>query len=170
MKTTKAYLAGLGMAGMVIGSILVLLAVGTGVVGFDGAPNLGRSKHPLDRVVAGDRGTPRRGGARQVHDGWGSPGVGATAGGQGLGSRVGGEEPRTPPARRRQERRRARSVAARGFGGAAAWTRKRLGGGAAPGTPEARRGRPGRSGRPAGGANELTGGAVAQVPPPDPAR
>jgi hypothetical protein len=170
MKTTKAYLAGLGMAGMVIASILVLLAVGTGVVGFDGAPNLGRSKHPLDRVVAGDRGTPRRGGARQVHDGWAAPGVAATAGGQGLGSRVGGEGPGTPPARRRQERHGARSVAARGFGGAAAWTRKRLGGGAALGTPEARRRRPGRSAGPAGGPNELTGGAVAEVPPSDPAR
>ena len=56
MKTTKAFLAGLGMAGLVIGSILVLLAVGTGVVGFDGAPNLGRSRHPLDRIVADDHG------------------------------------------------------------------------------------------------------------------
>jgi hypothetical protein len=170
MKTTKAYLAGLGMAGMVIGSILVLLAVGTGVVGFDGAPNLGRSKHPLDRVVAGDRGTGRGGGTRQVHDGWTSPGVAATAGGQGFGSRVGNEERRTPPARRRQERRGARGVAARGFGGAEAWTRKRLGGGAAFGTAEAGRGRSGPSEGPAGGPAELAGGAVAQVPPPDPAR
>ena len=169
MKTTKAYFAGLGMAGMVIGSILVLLAVGTGVVGFDGAPNLGRSKHRLDRVVAGDGGTGR-GGARQVHDGWAAPGVGATAGGQGYGSGVGGEEGRTPSARRRQERRGARSVAARGFGGAEAWTRKRLGGGAALGTAEAGRGRPGRSKGPADGPAELAGGAVARVLPFDPAR
>ena len=170
MKTTKAYLAGVGMAGLVIGSILVLLAVGTGVVGFDGPPQLGRSKHPLDRVVAGDGGAARPGGTRQVHDGWTSPGVAATAGGEELGSGVGGEERGTRPARRRQERRRARSVAALGFGGAEAWTRKRLGGGAAAGTTEAGRGRPGRSTGPAGGPDALAGGAVARVPAPDPAR
>jgi hypothetical protein len=158
------------MAGMVIASILVLLALGTGVVRFDGAPNLGRSKDPLDRVVAGERGTARRGGARQVHNGWTSPGVGATAGGQGFGSGVGVEERRTPLGRRRQDRRGARSLAARGFGGAEAWTRRRLGGGAALGTAEAGRGRPGRSAGPEDGPAELAGGAVARVPPPDPAR
>jgi hypothetical protein len=170
MKTTKAYLAGLGMAGMVIGSILVLLAVGTGVVGFDGAPNLGRSKHPLDRVVAGDHGTGRRGGTRQVHDSWTSPGVAATAGGQGFGSRVGGEERGRRPARRRQERRGARSVAARGFGGAESWTRKRLGGGAALGARAAGDGRAGGSAGSPGGRPDTSGGAVARVPPSEPAR
>jgi hypothetical protein len=170
MKTTKAYLAGLGMAGLVIGSILVLLAVGTGVVGFDGTPRLGRSKHPLDRVVAGDKRAARAGGTREVHDRWTSPGVTATSGGQGFGSSVGGGERATRPARRRQGRPRARSVAARGFGGAAAWTRNRLGGGAALGATDPGRDRRGRRAGAVGGPDALAGGAVARVPPSDPAR
>ena len=42
MTTTKSYLAGLGMTGIVIGSVLVLLAVGTGLVAFDGDARRGR--------------------------------------------------------------------------------------------------------------------------------
>lgn len=53
MTTTKSYLAGLGMTGIVIGSVLVLLAVGTGLVAFDGAPDVGGQRAPLDRVVVG---------------------------------------------------------------------------------------------------------------------
>ena len=56
MTTTKSYLAGLGMTGIVIGSVLVLLALGTGLVGFDGAPDGARGGAPLERVVVGDRG------------------------------------------------------------------------------------------------------------------
>jgi hypothetical protein len=171
MKTTKAYLAGLGMAGMVIGSILVLLAVGTGVVGFDGTPGLGRSKHPLDRVVAGDRGAAGRARTRQVDGKRPWPAVTATADGPRSGSRAGGGDPRKRAARGRQvARRRARSVAARGFGGAKSWTRKRLGGGAAIGAGAARAGRPGGSARPTGGPPELGGGAVAPTPSRDPGR
>jgi hypothetical protein len=169
MKTTKAYLAGLGMAGMVIGSILVLLAVGTGVVGFDEAPNLGRSKHPLDRVVADDHGARDRGRARHLQDGW--PWPAAAVDGQRFGASVGVQQRRKPAARRREEsRRRSRSVAARGFGGAQSWTRMRLGGGAALGAGAARVRRPGRSARRAGGLPEMAGGAIAPLPPPDPAR
>ena len=53
MTTTKSYLAGLGMTGIVIGSVLVLLAVGTGLVAFDGARDVGGERAPLDRVVVG---------------------------------------------------------------------------------------------------------------------
>jgi hypothetical protein len=53
MTTTKSYLAGLGMTGIVIGSVLVLLAVGTGLVAFDGARDIGGGRPPLERVVVG---------------------------------------------------------------------------------------------------------------------
>ena len=53
MTTTKSYLAGLGMTGIVIGSVLVLLAVGTGLVAFDGARDVGGERAPLGRVVVG---------------------------------------------------------------------------------------------------------------------
>ena len=53
MTTTKSYLAGLGMTGIVIGSVLVLLAVGTGLVAFDGARDVRGGRAPLDRVVVG---------------------------------------------------------------------------------------------------------------------
>ena len=53
MTTTKSYLAGLGMTGIVIGSVLVLLAVGTGLVAFDGARDVGGKRAPLGRVVVG---------------------------------------------------------------------------------------------------------------------
>jgi hypothetical protein len=54
MKTTKSYLAGLGMTGIVIASILSLLVVGTGLVAFDGSPEPSGSNGPLERVVVGD--------------------------------------------------------------------------------------------------------------------
>lgn len=53
MTTTKSYLAGLGMTGIVIGSVLVLLAVGTGLVAFQDAQDGGGLGAPLERVVVG---------------------------------------------------------------------------------------------------------------------
>ena len=54
MKTTKSYLAGLGMTGIAIASILSLLVVGTGLVAFDGQSEPRGSNSPLERVVVGD--------------------------------------------------------------------------------------------------------------------
>src|SRR5829696_6149339 len=51
MKTTKAYLAGLGTTGILIGSVMVLMVLGTGIVAFDGLPGLESSHGPLERVV-----------------------------------------------------------------------------------------------------------------------
>jgi hypothetical protein len=51
MKTTKAYLAGIGITGILVGSIVVLLVLGSGIVAFDGLPDLGRPPAPLERVV-----------------------------------------------------------------------------------------------------------------------
>jgi hypothetical protein len=65
MTTTKSYLAGLGMTGIVIGSVLVLLAVGTGLVAFDGARDVGGERAPLDRVVVGKG--ARSAGAQRGH-------------------------------------------------------------------------------------------------------
>src|SRR5262245_36373646 len=63
MTTTKSYLAGLGMTGIVIGSILVLLAVGTGLVAFEGARDVAGGRAPLERVVV--RKDARAGGERR---------------------------------------------------------------------------------------------------------
>lgn len=54
MKTTKSYLAGLGMTGIVIASVLSLLVLGTGLVAFDGVPESGSSRDRLERVVVDD--------------------------------------------------------------------------------------------------------------------
>jgi hypothetical protein len=64
MRTTKAYLAGLGMTGIVMGSILVLLVVGTGFVSFDGVPAVDEGRDRLGRVVVDDGG--RAPGERQT--------------------------------------------------------------------------------------------------------
>jgi hypothetical protein len=50
MRTTKAYLAGLGTTGVLIASILAVMVIGTGIVGFDGQ-ELRDGGRPLDRVV-----------------------------------------------------------------------------------------------------------------------
>ncbi|HMJ97372.1 MAG TPA: hypothetical protein VK486_16090 [Thermoleophilaceae bacterium] len=69
MNTTKAYLAGIGTTGILVGSIAVLLVLGSGLAAFDGLPDLAQRPAPLDRVVlrehrpgAGDR---SRGAARR---------------------------------------------------------------------------------------------------------
>ena len=53
MRTTKAYLAGLGTTGVLIASVLTVMVIGTGLVGFDGY-ELGGGGSPLERVVVGD--------------------------------------------------------------------------------------------------------------------
>ena len=66
MKTTKSYLAGLGMTGIVIASILCLLVIGTGLVAFDGQPQPRGSSAPLERVLVDDAALgPEPGSARQ---------------------------------------------------------------------------------------------------------
>jgi hypothetical protein len=67
MTTTKSYLAGLGMTGIVIASVLVLLAVGTGLVAFDGRRDFGGGGAPLERVVVG-KGARSAGGERGSRD------------------------------------------------------------------------------------------------------
>jgi hypothetical protein len=53
MRTTKAYLAGIGTTGVLIASVLTVMVIGTGLVRFDGyEPGGGGS--PLERVVVGD--------------------------------------------------------------------------------------------------------------------
>jgi hypothetical protein len=70
MRTTKAYLAGLGMTGIVMGSILVLLVVGTGFVSFDGVPAVDEGRDRLGRVVVDDGGRPPAGARDQRHRRW----------------------------------------------------------------------------------------------------
>jgi hypothetical protein len=68
MRTTKAYLAGLGMTGIVIGSILVLLVVGTGFVSFDGVPAVDEGRDRLERVIVDDGGRAPDERARGLRD------------------------------------------------------------------------------------------------------
>ena len=51
MNTTKAYLAGLGTTGILIGSAVLVLMLGTGFVGFTGAPELDDAPYRLERVT-----------------------------------------------------------------------------------------------------------------------
>ncbi len=51
MKTSKAYLAGIGATGVLVGWIVGMLVLGSGIVAFDGVPDLGRAPAPLERVV-----------------------------------------------------------------------------------------------------------------------
>jgi hypothetical protein len=65
--TTKAFLGGIGMSGILVGCVLLVLAIGSGLVAFGGLPKLGAGD-PLERVIVGDepvRATPgaRRDGA-----------------------------------------------------------------------------------------------------------
>jgi hypothetical protein len=113
MKTTKAYIAGIGTTGILVGSIVVLLVLGSGVVAFDGLPDLVQKPAPLDRVVlrdhrpgAGDRSRTaarrqaRRAAARRPGrklggaPGAGTPGDGGPDGGSpGGGGGPGGGSP-----------------------------------------------------------------------------
>jgi hypothetical protein len=61
MKTTTAYLAGLGTTGILIGSILVVLALGSGVMAFDALPEQRGSSATLGRVVIKDEARGARG-------------------------------------------------------------------------------------------------------------
>jgi hypothetical protein len=54
MKTTKAYLAGLGTTGIMIVATLLLVVLGTGFVAFDALPALGGTGSALERVVLDD--------------------------------------------------------------------------------------------------------------------
>jgi hypothetical protein len=118
MKTTKAYLAGLGMTGILIGSALVVLVLGSGLAAFERAPDGGRRAAPLERVVldmdapaanrsdrssragrrvAGSHNGAASGGRRGSGGapGAGAPGVGAVGGaGQPPPSAGGGQAPR----------------------------------------------------------------------------
>jgi hypothetical protein len=86
MKTTKSYLAGLGTTGVLIASVLTVMVIGTGLVGFDGR-ELGGGGSPLERVVVGDeaRGKPGKSRSRRTD-----------AGGQPI---VLGDEPPRPASR-----------------------------------------------------------------------
>jgi hypothetical protein len=64
MRTTKAYLAGLGMTGILIASTLLLLMLGTGFAAFDSLPDLGGGRD-LERVVLHDGEHPRDAAERQ---------------------------------------------------------------------------------------------------------
>jgi hypothetical protein len=55
MKTTTAYIAGLGTAGILIVSIVLVLVLGSGVMAFDALPKEGGAKAKLGRVVIEDR-------------------------------------------------------------------------------------------------------------------
>ena len=51
VNTTKAYLAGLGTTGILIGSAVLTLMLGTGFVAFSGAPELDDAPYRLERVI-----------------------------------------------------------------------------------------------------------------------
>ena len=55
MRTTKAYLAGLGTTGALIAATLLLLVLGSGLVGFDGGPSLNGDEGRLYPAVDGGR-------------------------------------------------------------------------------------------------------------------
>jgi hypothetical protein len=142
MTTTKSYLAGLGMTGIVIASVLVLLAVGTGLVAFDETRDGGGARAPLDRVVVG-KGAGSTG-AERVRKRDEAPPAPAPA------ARVPVASPpvtlqAAPGATRGRDPTRGRDA---GHGGVQARTRGSLGGGA-----------------PARDATEDGGGAAADGPP-----
>ena len=60
MKTTTAYLAGLGTTGILIGSILTVLALGSGVMAFEALPEEAGTSARLERVVIQDSARPDR--------------------------------------------------------------------------------------------------------------
>jgi hypothetical protein len=142
MKTTKSYLAGLGMTGIVIASILSLLVIGTGLVTFDGQPQPRGSSGPLGRVVVDDEALePERGSARKRA----RPAAALVARVENFRAAS-----RAPAVRGTQGRHVSRRHARRGHGGAEAASAFVLGGGARAGDASAGKhlGRPGHSGRP----------------------
>jgi len=148
MTTTKSYLAGLGMTGIVIGSVLVLLAVGTGLVAFDGARDVVGGRAPLERVVVGNDTHPAGGerGPKRPD----APPAPATAARLPVAPRPVASQP-SPSSVRRSEAERGRGSgrrAGQAHGGARVRTRGSLGGGA-----------------PVGDASENGGGAAAGGPP-----
>jgi hypothetical protein len=171
MTTTKSYLAGLGMTGIVIGSVLVLLAVGTGLVAFDGARDVGGERAPLGRVVVGKR--ARSAGAERARKRRDVPPAPATAARLPVASSpvapVAAPGPTLGPeaARGRDPGRRG----GHGDGGVQARTRNSLGGGAPvrdaskDGGGAAADGPPGRAKR---GAGAPPGHTEDRVPSEDP--
>ena len=128
MTTTKSYLAGLGMTGIVIGSVLVLLAVGTGLVAFDGARDVEGGPAPLERLVVGNGGNLA--GGEHARKRPGAPPAAVLPAPLPVApspvvSQVRPQIPHAGKARRGSAKRRGG-----GFGGAQARTRGRLGGGA----------------------------------------
>ena len=55
MNTRKAYLAGLGTTGILIGSAVLALMLGTGLVAFTGAPELDDAPYTLEHVIVKER-------------------------------------------------------------------------------------------------------------------
>ena len=66
--TRKAYLAGLGTTGILIGSAVLALMLGTGFVAFTGAPELDDAPATLERVIVKERpaGHDRRDGRKRT--------------------------------------------------------------------------------------------------------
>jgi hypothetical protein len=142
MTTTKSYLAGLGMTGIAIASVLVLLAVGTGLVAFDETRDSGGGRAPLERVVVGKGArSPGEDRARKREEDPPSPAPAARV--------PVASPPVTPQVEPRATRGRdSTGRQGGGHGGAQARTRGSLGGGA-----------------PARDASEDGGGAAAYSPP-----
>jgi hypothetical protein len=168
MKTTKSYLAGLGMTGIVIASILGLLVIGTGLVAFDGQPQPRGSNRPLERVVVDDAALePERGAARRRARraaALAAAAERARTASRALALRATPEVAGGPPARRPASRTRARP----GHGGAQVARAFALGGGArageaGAGTHRGRSGPRGRSpvGEPAPRRGDRSGGGAA---------
>jgi hypothetical protein len=161
MRTTKAYLAGLGTTGVLIASMLAVMVIGTGVVGFDGQ-EFRDGGGPLERVVVDHEDHGARAERRPGRTAGSPPPLVAGAGRPRLASRrlLAGRSPGAAerPAKRRAERRRSN------LHGGAAVTADVLGGGARAGggTGRVPGGRPG--GRPTGG-----GAMPRSSPPPVPA-
>jgi hypothetical protein len=169
MKTTKSYLAGLGMTGIVIASILSLLVIGTGLVAFEGEPQPRGSSAPLERVVVDDAALePKPGSARRRA----RPAAALVARAENLRAASAAPAlPATPgtaggrPARRPVSRTRA----GRDDGGAQVARAFVLGGGAKAAAASQHPTRPGREGRSPGGKSasrrgDRSGGGAA-VPP-----
>src|SRR5215207_9765743 len=179
MKTTKAYLAGLGTTGILIGSVMVLMVLGTGIVACDGLPGLESSHGALERVVVDEDladGAADTAARKRHISGRALPGAQWYR----LGSRPlvaderGGAALRRTAAGRRAARRRSH-----GHGGAQARAGSRLGGGASTGNagtggtgslPGGSRGPPRGQPGPGGGVRlgalpDLAGGTP-PVPPP----
>ena len=150
MRTTKAYLAGLGTTGVLIASVLTLMAIGTGIVGFDGH-ELGGGSSPLERVVVGDGADGKRARSRpRPTDAAGPPVV------------AGAEQTREAGGRRDAAGRRAPRRRSHGHGGVPVSADVLSGGVAAERGTGARTGK--RPERSAGGAAPRRAGGGVPVP------